>query len=283
MVSADTRRAAFAGRWYPASSTELAAHVDRYLAGGVPPRGTVAGILAPHAGLDYSGPVAGHAYAALRGTDADAAVLIGPSHYAAFPGVAVPAARVFETPLGPLPVDTELLTTIAEGESVRVDETVHAREHSLELQLPFLARVRPGMPIVPILMGRQDRRTVDRLADLLTSVLRGRHVVLVASSDLSHYQDRATAAALDRVVLDRLDAFDAGGLMDDLERTPDHACGGGPVVVTMRVTRALGASAGRVLRYADSGDVSGDISAVVGYAGAAFGRFDGGAGNQADA
>jgi MEMO1 family protein len=274
-MAADTRHALFAGRWYPSSSSELGALVDTYLASASPPRGAVAGAVAPHAGLMYSGPVAGHTYAALRGSDAEAAVLVGPSHYVAFSGCAVPASRWFASPLGPLAIDTELVQAIADASGwVHVDDAVHAREHSLELQLPFLARVCPALPLVPILMGRQDRQTVEGLATVLARVLDGRRVVVIASSALSHYQDRATASALDRVVLDRLEAFDAGGLMDQLEHAPDHACGGGPIVVTMRVARALGASAGRVLHYGDSGDVSGDTSEVVGYVSAAFGSFD---------
>ncbi len=274
-MATDTRHALFAGRWYPSSSSELGALVDAYVSSAPPPRGAVAGAVSPHAGLMYSGAVAGHTYAALRGSDAEAAVLVGPSHYVAFSGCAVPAARWFASPFGPLAVDTELVRAIAGASgSVRVDDAVHAREHSLELQLPFLARVCPSLPLVPILMGRQDRQTVEELASALARVLEGRRVVVIASSDLSHYQDRATASTLDRVVLDRLEAFDAGGLMNELERAPDHACGGGPIVVAMRVARALGASAGRVLHYGDSGDVSGDTSEVVGYVSAAFGSFD---------
>ncbi len=211
MASADTRPAAFAGRWYPASSSELQATVDGYLAAAAPPRGVITGIVAPHAGLAYSGPVAGHAYAAARAADADAAVLIGPSHYAAFSGAVVPASSAFETPLGPVPVETTLVAMLTDQQTVvQVDEAVHAREHSLELQLPFLARVLPGLPIVPILMGRQDARSVETLSRVVTDVLGDRRVLVIASSDLSHYHDRATAAALDRVVLDRLEAFDDG-------------------------------------------------------------------------
>jgi len=273
MAQGHVRRAAFAGRWYPGGAGDLGESVDRCLSGAAPP-GPPLGIVAPHAGLMYSGPVAGHAYAAAREADPDVVVLVGPSHYAAFPGVVVPDASAFESPLGSLPVDTALVVALAAQPSlVRVDEAIHGREHSLELQLPFLARVLPGRPIVPILMGRQDRGTVDALASLLTATLQGRRPLVVASSDLSHYRDRRTAAALDRVVLDRLDALDPDGLMETLERDPNHACGGGPIVVTMRVARALGATAGRVLHYADSGDVSGDTEEVVGYVSAAFGRF----------
>jgi AmmeMemoRadiSam system protein B len=273
MPDASVRRAAFAGRWYPGSADELGGLVDGYLR-AVPsvPVGTRA-VVSPHAGLVFSGAVAAHAYAAAHAAAPSVVVLVGPSHYAAFPGAAVTSAGVFETPLGPLAVEAGLNGRLAAATPlVSVQTAIHTREHSLELQLPFLARLLPRTPLVPILMGRQDRGTVDALSSLLAELLDGTDALVVASSDLSHFHDRATASALDRVVLERLEAFDPDGLMDALEDDPHHACGGGPIVVAMRVARARGADAGRVLQYADSGDVSGDTEQVVGYVSAAFGR-----------
>jgi len=154
----------------------------------------------------------------------------------------------------------------------RAFEQIHAREHSLELQLPFLARVLPDTPVIPILMGDQSRGVAFGLGDSLAEAFGGRDVALVASSDLSHYQDAVTAQTMDRVVLDSLDAFDAERLMAALEREPHHACGGGPMVAVLRAARRMGATTGGVLKYADSGDVSGDKSSVVGYVSAAFGE-----------
>ena len=138
------------------------------------------------------------------------------------------------------------------------------------MQLPFVGHLLPGVPIVPMVMGYQTRETADVLAGALARAVaqhettNGR-VLLVASSDLSHYEDAFTAAKLDGVVLRHVEALDPGGLMDALEREPRHACGGGPMVAVMRAASALGASRAQVLRYADSGDVSGDKSSVVGY------------------
>ena len=120
----------------------------------------------------------------------------------------------------------------------RAFEQIHAREHSLELQLPFLARVLPDTPVIPILMGDQSRGVAFGLGDALAETFGGRDVALVASSDLSHYQDAVTAQTMDRVVLDSLDAFDAERLMAALEREPHHACGGGPMVAVLRAARA---------------------------------------------
>jgi MEMO1 family protein len=139
--------------------------------------------------------------------------------------------------------------------------------------LPFLQHLAPAMPIVPLVMGYQTAATADALSEALASVLRGRRALLIASTDLSHYHDAAAAARLDAVVLDRVRQFDADGLQRALDDDPDHACGGGPTVAVMRAARALGARDAIVLDYADSGDVSGDKSKVVGYMAAALGTF----------
>jgi AmmeMemoRadiSam system protein B len=148
----------------------------------------------------------------------------------------------------------------------------HGREHSLEMQVPFLALVAGDTPIVPLVMGHQTRTTVFALADALAGLARTRRTLLIASSDLSHFYDAKTAARLDHIVVNHVAALEDGGLMTTLERRPDHACGGGPIVSVIHASKALGAGRGDVLRYADSGDVSGDKSSVVGYMTAALWR-----------
>ena len=171
-------------------------------------------------------------------------------------------------------IDRECAREIAAATPIVRDQpAAHAREHSLEMQLPFLARLAPAVPIVPLLMGYQTAATAAALATALATVLRGRRALLVASTDLSHYHDAAAALALDRVVIDCVSRFDADGLQAALDATPEHACGGGPTVAVMRAARALGARDAVILNYADSGDVSGDKSAVVGYLAAALGQF----------
>ena len=148
----------------------------------------------------------------------------------------------------------------------------HGREHSLEMQVPFLASLAPKTPIVPIVIGRQSRETAFAVGDALARVLGDRNVLLVASSDLSHFFDATTAASLDRVVIGHVEKFDPDGLMQRLEQRPDHACGGGSIVSVLRAAKNLGGTTSRVLKYADSGDVSGDKSSVVGYLSAAVWR-----------
>ena len=265
------RRAAVAGSWYPGTREALARAVDAHLASAQAvkepcPRA----LIAPHAGLMYSGPVAAHAYQLVRGCSYDAVVLVGPSHFVAFDGVSVWSQGAWESPLGSVPVAAPIADAIASAGPFLPHAAAHGREHSIEMQLPFVARLLPGVPIVPMVMGFQSRATAERLGDALARALEGRAVLLVASSDLSHYQDARTAAALDAVVLRHVEALDPEGLMRALEGEPGHACGGGPMVAVLRAARALGATRARVLRYADSGDVSGDKDSVVGYAAAAI-------------
>jgi len=269
------RKPAVAGSWYPGTATALADAVDRHLSKATRELpGDLVALVAPHAGLMYSGPVAAHAYHLLRGRTFDVAVIVGPSHFVGFDGVAIDRAEAWETPYGMARIDAACAERIRAQSTVVVDRPqAHAREHSLEMQLPFLQRIASDVPIVPLVMGYQTAETARMLGDALAGALAGTRALLIASTDLSHYHDAATAEALDRVVIDRVAAFDADGLQRALDARPEHACGGGPMVGVMRAAHALGARDAVVLDYADSGDVSGDKSAVVGYLAAALGRF----------
>ena len=275
MAHGNVRKAAVAGRWYPGTAPALAAALDQHLARverDVP--GELVALIAPHAGLMYSGPVAAHAYRLLRDRAFDVAVLVGPSHFVGFDGVSLYPSGGFETPFGVAPIDDECARAIAAATPiVHEHPAAHAREHSLEMQLPFLAHLAPGVPIVPLLMGYQTAGTAAALGDALALALRGRKALLIASTDLSHYHDAAAALALDQVVIDCVARFDADGLQAALDAQPEHACGGGPTVAVMRAARLAGARDAVILNYADSGDVSGDKSSVVGYLAAAFGTF----------
>ncbi len=269
------RRPAVAGSWYPGTADGIGSEVDGYLAAAtvVPPPGRLVGLVSPHAGLRYSGPVAAHGYSLLRGRSSLTVVLVGPSHHVSFDGAAVYERGAWETPLGRAPVDEEVAAALlAAGESlVFADDRVHREEHSLEMQMPFLQRVVPSLRIVPVLMGSQSREEVEALAGALARTLAGRDAVLVASSDLSHYEPAPVANRLDAVVVDQVARFDDGALLERLEARRNVACGGGPIVAVMRAARALGADRAAVLRYADSGDAGEhDKRRVVGYLSAAL-------------
>src|SRR5688572_30915553 len=185
MSLAPIRRAAVAGTWYPADADTLARQVDGYLATVVQsPVGEPLALIAPHAGLMYSGPIAAHAYSLLRGRDIDVAVLVGPSHYVGFDGVAIYERGAFETPFGPVPISEHCADAIAIGSrQLRSHPTAHVREHSLEMQLPFLKRVLPDTAIVPLVMGYQRRETAYALGDAIATAVKGRKAVIVASTD----------------------------------------------------------------------------------------------------
>jgi AmmeMemoRadiSam system protein B len=267
------RAPAVAGSWYPGAAAAVRAEVEGYLA-AVPDQslpGRLVGLIAPHAGLRYSGPVAAYAYAPLRGRRRVTAVLVGPSHRMAFDGVAVYARGAFETPLGLVPVDEEVAERVAQTEGVVADERPHRHEHSLEMHLPFLQHLVPELRIVPLLMGSQTRAEADALAAGLSTVAGDEDVLLVASSDLSHYLPAAVANRVDAEVVREVEALRPDGLMDLLERSHEHACGGGPMVAVMKASVAGGAREARILRYADSGDAGEhDKSRVVGYLAAAL-------------
>jgi hypothetical protein len=279
------RPAAVAGTWYPGTPVALARDVDGYVAAvdlqRDVPRGRLDAIIAPHAGLMFSGPVGAYAYqAAATAGGFDTAILVGPSHFVAFDGVALYPSGAFETPLGPAVVDEALgAELLAASPIVKTLPAAHAREHALEMQLPFVRHLLPDLRIVPLLMGYQVRETIEALAAALGRVAPGRRVLLVASTDLSHYFDAATAERLDARVRDAVAAFDPAALFEIFEQYPEGergryvACGGGPALAVMLAARARGATSGRVLKYMHSGQISGDNSGVVGYLAAAMGTF----------
>jgi AmmeMemoRadiSam system protein B len=282
MPSNSIRPAAVAGTWYPGSAAALARDVDEYVSAVEhTPKGRVEAIIAPHAGLMFSGPVGAHAYkAAAASGPFDAAVLIGPSHFVGFDGIAAYPAGAFETPLGHAPIDDALAREIlAASPIVHALPQAHGREHSLEMQLPFLRRLLPAVPIVPLLMAYQTRDVIEAAADALSRIDSGRRVLLVASTDLSHYLPARDAIDHDRRVQDCVAAFDPEQLLAIFEQYPEGergrfvACGGGPAIAVMLAARARGARQGRVLKYMHSGEISGDNSGVVGYLAAAMGTF----------
>jgi MEMO1 family protein len=276
------RAAAVAGTWYPGSPGALAREVDAHVSEvGDLPRGAVTAVIAPHAGMMFSGPVAAWSYkVAAHSKPYDAVVLVGPSHFVAFDGVALYPDGAFETPLGTLSIDADIAEAIRETcDVVHPFHAAHLREHSLEMQLPFIKRLLPDTPIVPLLMGYQVPDTIESLAKALGTVAPDKRLLLVASTDLSHYFDAATARSLDSRVVAAVAAFYPDRLLALFDHYPEGergryvACGGGPAIAVMRAARARGAAASRVLRYAHSGEISGDHSGVVGYLAAAFGAF----------
>ena len=261
--------------WYPGRPDTLERAVRDLLEAVEPVElsGELVGLLSPHAGLRYSGGVAAAGYRLLEHRPFDTAVMVGPSHHVYFQGASVYDRGAFETPLGHIQIDEKLASVVRESSPcMHVFFEAHDREHCLEMQLPFLQVLSPKMKIVPIVMGDQRRQNIESVADAIAEAIsrNGRRILLIASSDLSHYKSAEVAQTLDGKVSALVDRFDPDGLMELLETNREHACGGGPLVVVMRAVRALGGRSAQILRYGDSGDISGDKSEMVGYLSAAF-------------
>jgi AmmeMemoRadiSam system protein B len=269
----EVRRSILAGSWYPGQPQVLRSDIEAYFR-NVPPReipGRIVGLVAPHAGYMYSGPVAAHAYRLIRGADYDKVIVISPSHRMHFEGVSIWRGAGYETPLGIVPVDQELAEALLEADGPIAEiPAAHAGEHSLEIQLPFLQVALGEFSFVPLVMGSQDGRTCRRLAEVLAGAVGQKRTLVVGSSDLSHFHSYNEAVRLDSVVLESVKKFDPEGLLKNLARRTCEACGGGPAASAMMTARALGADRAELLKYANSGDVTGDRREVVGYASAVF-------------
>lgn len=270
----DIRKSIIAGSWYPGRPETLRAQIQGFLK-AVPDSGLPAGepvaLIAPHAGYAYSGGVAAWAYKLLLKHPFKQVVIVAPSHRHAFRGASIDQKAGYETPLGIVPVDQTLSRELMEaGPVFRYVPEGHAQEHSLEIQLPFLQETLKDFSLVAVIQGSQDERTSEEVAQGLARVLKGKKALLVASTDLSHFHSYEQARNLDQKVLNRVAAFDEKGLMQDLQGDRVEACGGGIMVTVMKAARLLGAGQTRVLHYANSGDVTGDRSGVVGYLAAAL-------------
>jgi len=202
-------------------------------------------------------------------------ILIGPSHRDAFAGISIFGGDGFETPLGVIPIDTEVARRMSEScKGVMLSDMGHRMEHALEVQIPFLQTALPESRIVPVTMGLQDRQTCESFAACMSHVLKDSDAIIIASSDLSHFHAYEDAAKMDARSASYVEAFDPDGFMDALEARSIEACGGGPVAATMMASKQLGATSAKILHTCNSGDISGDRSSVVGYAAALFGRDD---------
>ena len=266
------RPPAVAGTFYPADPKELAKTIDGFLAKAAPPPlENVVAIVAPHAGYQYSGQVAAYSYALLKGRKFDRVVVIAPSHYEAFDYSSVYDGDAYATPFGQVPVDRAFAAKLAKmSPSIKLSGTGHTPsperpEHALEDQLPFLQRVLGQFELVPVIMGDQSYDACRALGVALAKLVAGTNTLIVASSDLSHYHKYDEAVRIDHKTLKAIGEYDYFDLSRNLDLRVWEACGGGPIVATMIAAERLGANQATVLHYANTGDVTGDHSRVVGY------------------
>ncbi len=271
------RKPAVAGQFYPSDPAELSALIDecythRIGPGRAPPappsKSDIVAVVCPHAGYVYSGPVAAHSYlhvSSLR--KPELIVVVAPNHYGFGSGVSTFKEGEWETPLGRMRVDSEAARRLVGLEElVSFDPDAQRIEHSLEVQLPFLQKIYgDSVPILPICLLFQDADTAKALSSALAKLVQGRRVVLVASSDLTHYEPAEVARKKDTALIQQILKMDLEGFYSTLESLNVTACGFGAIATIMETARALGLSRAELLRYASSGDTSGDNLQVVGY------------------
>lgn len=270
---AKIRPAAVAGGFYPADAKELARTVDDLVARAQPPAlaQAPAALIVPHAGYMYSGAVAAQAYALLKHRKYERVVVISPSHIDAFGFAAIYDGDGYTTPLGVVPVDKAFAQKLAKaGSGIQISSRGHTvlgdrGEHALEVQLPFLQRVLGQFLLVPVIMGDQRYEACRELGVALAKASEGTATLIIASSDLSHFHPYEEAVRLDRRVLRAIEEWDYYTMARNFEQNLWEACGGGPIVAAMIAAERLGARQARLLKYANSGDVTGDRSRVVGY------------------
>lgn len=268
----DIRPSPIAGQWYPGDPKRLSADVDRYIHNAELPelKGEVVAIVTPHAGHIYSGPVAGYAFAALKGYKPELVAVVSPMHYPYNDDVLTTAHTAYETPLGIIPVDVEavqMLDELLEKEMGHgMAHVRHDREHSLEIELPFLQRaLETEFKLLPVMVRDQSRRGTRSLGQCLAKTLRGRNALLVASTDLSHFYPQDIANKLDAEMLRCIESFEPDAIIQAEEEGRGFACGRGALAAVLWAAKDLGADKVRILHHATSGDVTGDTSQVVGY------------------
>jgi MEMO1 family protein len=266
------RLPAVAGRFYPADPAELTRQIAAFASPTEePPRRAMACVV-PHAGYRYSGHVAGAVYARLKLPRRF--LLLGPRHFPRGKNQAIVSDGAWQTPLGCAEIDSELAHELRQAyPELCEDDVAHQTEHALEVQLPFLQSLSSDFRFVPIALGVTDYVQLESLGRALAEVLRRQSdpVLMIASSDMNHYESDEVTRRKDRLALEPLLALNAHGLFDTVRHESITMCGFGPVVSVLTAARLLGAARATLVRYATSGDVNGDRDEVVGYAGVIVG------------
>jgi AmmeMemoRadiSam system protein B len=268
------RQPAVAGRFYPANPQRLRVEIESYTAAAAgadaQPKIAALGCVVPHAGYMYSGHVAGAVY---RRLDLPPCVIIlCPNHTGMGEPLAIMSEGAWHTPLADAVIDEQLAAELKRRMPLLAeDEEAHRTEHALEVQLPFLQVLDPGFRFVPITVGTGNFEVLSALGVALGKTLaqQGERVLIIASSDMNHYESDDVTRVKDRRAIDQLLALDPRGLYDVVREANISMCGYGPAVAMLTATRKLGAAKAELIRYATSGDVSGDKEMVVGYAGIA--------------
>ena len=278
-TSTSVRPSPIAGTWYSADPRQLRKTLNNYMDKAELPDlpGEIVALMAPHAGYLYSGPVAGHAFKAVRGKSYETVAVLSPMHQYYPQPLLTSTHRAYQTPLGEIPIDKALLaevnTQLEQRTNLALHSVAHDKEHSLEIELPFMQCALAGdFKLLPIMLRDQSRGTAKILGKILAEVLKESSALLVASSDLSHFYPESTANQLDSQVLYALSDFSPDGLYDLKERGSGQACGLAAIAAILWASKELGATDVTLLNYNTSAAITGDRSSVVGYGAAAITR-----------
>ena len=262
------RNAFVAGQFYPANSEKLNRTIDDFLKNAAReeiPTDPVA-LVVPHAGYEYSGQTAAVAYKQLIGRSYDTVIVIGLYHRASFDGASIWRGGSWQTPLGRVPIDTDLGEAIARESSLfEFTEDFHWTEHSIEVQIPFLQKVLNNFKLVPILMSEPSISTSQALAKAILKHSAGKKILIIASTDMSHYYEDSIAKKMDRLTLDLLKKKDSEGLVREMNSKRSELCGIAAALTVVELSKLLPDTEFKILHYANSGDTTGDWSRVVGY------------------
>jgi MEMO1 family protein len=266
MTSA-VRTPAVAGRFYPRNAEELRREIEDYAATETSPIAAI-GCIAPHAGYMYSGHVAGAVYSRLE--IPRRVIILCPNHTGVGHPLAAMTRGAWQTPLGEVAADVELGAALLEGfPAIHEDSAAHRSEHAIEVQLPFLQARRTDLSFVPIAVGTSDFQVLQRLGEAIADVISDQEdkILIIASSDMNHYESDAITRVKDHKAIERVLALDPRGLWEVIVNQDISMCGFGPAVAMLTAARQLGATSASLVKYATSGDISGDRETVVGYAG----------------
>ena len=261
------REAAVAGQFYPGWAEELKETIG-YMTSREEAKVDVVGVVSPHAGYIYSGPVAGAVFSRIKFTDTF--ILIGPNHRGEGKPFSITTAGRWKTPLGEAEINAELAGAILKASGrLEADALAHLHEHSLEVQVPFLQYFKPGVKIVPILLSQAPPDVYEEVGRAVVRGLKqtGEEAIIVASSDMTHYEPHEKAKAKDSLAIGAILALDADELAARIAKHGISMCGYAPVISLITAAKELGAQKAELVRYQTSGDSSGDYSSVVGYAG----------------
>jgi len=266
------RKAVWAGQFYEKRAAILAQQIDQFLENAKKTSSAgeeILALISPHAGYVYSGQVAAHAYRQIQGKDYDSVIIIAPSHRYGFEGCSIYSEGGYETPLGTAEIDKSLASEISKASGFKYISKAHQSEHSVEVQVPFIQKTLPQAKIVPIVMGYPTKKTITRLADALIKVLPGKKVMIIVSTDMSHFFPKKKANDTDSKTISLIKSFKTSTLLRKLERRENIMCGGGPVVSSLLYAQERGEAKVEIHHYADSSQLGGE-SQVVGYLAAAL-------------